>query len=63
MGSHADLIAATDFLSEHHIVPIVSHVLDGLENAHQGFKIMENGDGFGKIVMRIGNENEKKANL
>jgi D-arabinose 1-dehydrogenase-like Zn-dependent alcohol dehydrogenase len=60
MGSYADLIAATDFLSEHRIVPTVSHVLEGLENAEEGFKIMKKGNGFGKIVIKIGNENTAK---
>ena len=53
MGSHQDLVDATKFLAEHKIVPIVSHVLDGLESAEQGFKLLEKGDHFGKIVIRI----------
>ena len=31
MGSRKDLVDATEFITEHRIVPIVSHVLDGLE--------------------------------
>lgn len=53
MGSHQDLIDATKFLEEHHVVPIVSHVLDGLEAAEQGFEIMRRGDQFGKIVIKM----------
>ncbi|KAI0807843.1 NAD(P)-binding protein [Fomes fomentarius] len=53
MGSHKDLIDATNFMAEHKIVPIVSHVLDGLESAEEGFKLLEKGDHFGKIVIRI----------
>ena len=53
MGSHKDLIDATNFLAEHRIVPIVSHVLDGLEAADEGFKLLEKGDHFGKIVIRV----------
>ena len=53
MGSHKDLIDATNFLAEHRIVPIVSHVLDGLESAGEGFKLLEEGSHFGKIVIRI----------
>ena len=52
MGSHQDLIDATKFLEEHRIVPIVSHVLDGLEAAEQGFEIIQRGDQFGKIVIK-----------
>ena len=40
MGSHQDLIDATNFLSSHRIVPVVSHVLDGLEQAEEGFEIL-----------------------
>ena len=53
MGSHQDLIDATDFLNKHRIVPIVSHVLDGLESAEEGFQILARGDQFGKVVIRV----------
>ncbi|KAI1788391.1 NAD(P)-binding protein [Ganoderma leucocontextum] len=53
MGSHKDLIDATNFLAEHRIVPVVSHVLDGLESADKGFELLEDGSHFGKIVIRI----------
>ena len=61
MGSHADLVAATNFLAEHRIVPTVSHVIHGLENAEEGFEIMKKGDNAGKIVITL--EYERKANL
>ncbi|KAH9901425.1 NAD-P-binding protein [Cubamyces lactineus] len=53
MGSKQDLIDATQFLAQHRIVPIVSDVLDGLESAERGFQILERGDHFGKVVIRI----------
>lgn len=53
MGSHKDLIDATHFLSTHRIVPVISHVLDGLEAAEEGFRLVEQGDHFGKIVIRV----------
>ncbi|KAJ8496183.1 hypothetical protein ONZ51_g1305 [Trametes cubensis] len=53
MGSKQDLIDATQFMAQHRIVPIVSDVLDGLESAEQGFQILEHGDHFGKVVIRI----------
>ncbi|THH29845.1 hypothetical protein EUX98_g4356 [Antrodiella citrinella] len=53
MGSHKDLIDATQFLSAHRITPVVSHVLDGLESAEEGFRLIEQGDHFGKIVIRV----------
>jgi D-arabinose 1-dehydrogenase-like Zn-dependent alcohol dehydrogenase len=62
MGSHADLISATMFLAKHRIVPVVAQVIDGLENAEEGFEFMQRGDGFGKIVIKIG-ERRRKANI
>ncbi|KAF9239775.1 hypothetical protein BU15DRAFT_87802 [Melanogaster broomeanus] len=53
MGSHKDLVDATNFMVDHHIVPTVSHVLEGLGSAEEGFKLMERGDQFGKIVIRM----------
>ncbi|KZT71333.1 NAD(P)-binding protein [Daedalea quercina L-15889] len=53
MGSHKDLVDATNFLAEHRIVPVVSHVVDGLENAEEGFELIDKGLQFGKIVIRI----------
>ncbi|KAI0306283.1 hypothetical protein B0F90DRAFT_1862732 [Multifurca ochricompacta] len=53
MGSKADLQAATEFIAEHQITPVVSHVLNGLENAEQGFELLARGDHFGKIVVRM----------
>ncbi|KAF9462751.1 NAD-P-binding protein [Collybia nuda] len=63
MGSHQDLIDATKFLDEHRIVPVVSHVLDGLESAEQGFEIMNSGDQFGKIVIKMRTEQEPRPKL
>lgn len=64
MGSHQDLIDATKFLEEHRIVPIVSHVLDGLEAAEQGFEIIRRGDQFGKVVIKMPTERpEPRAKL
>lgn len=53
MGSKADLQAATDFIAEHRITPIISRVLDGLQNADEGFELLARGDHFGKIVIRM----------
>ena len=53
MGSHKDLVDATNFMTQHKIVPVVSHVLDGLESADEGFRLLDKGDHFGKIVIRI----------
>jgi NADPH:quinone reductase-like Zn-dependent oxidoreductase len=53
MGSKADLQAATDFITQHRITPVISRVLDGLQNAGEGFELLARGDHFGKIVMRV----------
>ncbi len=54
MGSHKELIEATEFLALHKINPLVSVVLDGWANIDKGFEMMEKGSQFGKIVVRIG---------
>jgi D-arabinose 1-dehydrogenase-like Zn-dependent alcohol dehydrogenase len=53
MGSKADLQAATDFIAQHRVTPVVSHVIDGLERAEEGFRLLAREDRFGKIVIRL----------
>lgn len=53
MGSHKDLIDATNFIAEHRLVPVVSDILDGLESAEEGFELINKGQQFGKVVIRI----------
>jgi NADPH-dependent curcumin reductase CurA len=53
MGSKADLQAATEFITQHRITPVVSHVIDGLERAEEGFELLIGGDRFGKVVIRM----------
>jgi D-arabinose 1-dehydrogenase-like Zn-dependent alcohol dehydrogenase len=53
MGSKADLQAATDFIAQHRIAPVVSLVLDGLENAEKGFELLARGEHFGKFVIKM----------
>ncbi|GLB34498.1 putative zinc-binding dehydrogenase [Lyophyllum shimeji] len=60
MGSHQDLIDATNFMAEHRIVPVISHVCAGLESAEEGFEIMKRGDQFGKIVIRMRPEGSRR---
>ena len=62
MGSKADLQAATDFITEHRITPVVSRVLDGLENAGEGFDLLARGDHFGKIVIRMDSDSSHPEN-
>jgi D-arabinose 1-dehydrogenase-like Zn-dependent alcohol dehydrogenase len=53
MGSHQDMLDATQFIAKHKIVPVVSQVLEGLDAANEGFEMMKNHSQFGKIVVRI----------
>ncbi|KAF8802847.1 NAD(P)-binding protein [Phlegmacium glaucopus] len=53
MGSYQDMKDATEFLAKHCIVPVVSHVLDGLESAEEGFELLKKGDQFGKVVISL----------
>jgi len=53
MGSHKDLEDATRFMEQHKLVPVVSHVLDGLESAEQGFQLIHRGEQFGKVVIKL----------
>ncbi|EPQ57803.1 NAD P-binding protein [Gloeophyllum trabeum ATCC 11539] len=63
MGSHRDIVEATKFMAEHRIVPTVSHVIDGLENAQEGFDLIKAGAHFGKVVVRIRHGREVFAKL
>lgn len=63
MGSVKDLQDATRFLAERRITPIVSHVIDGLQNAQQGFELIERGGQFGKIVINMGQTQTETAKL
>ncbi|KAF8327217.1 uncharacterized protein EI90DRAFT_3225625 [Cantharellus anzutake] len=53
MGSRKDLLDATAFMEKHRIVPEVSHVLRGLEEIHEGFKLLNEGAQIGKIVVKF----------
>ncbi|KAI0345388.1 NAD(P)-binding protein [Trametopsis cervina] len=63
MGSRQDLIDATQFIAKHKIVPIVSHVLDGLESAEEGFQLLQQGAQFGKIVIRLRHDDKVPSKL
>jgi len=60
MGSHKDMIDATDFMAQHKIVPVVSDILNGLERAEWGFQLLKRADRFGKIVIKMGESPQVK---
>ncbi|KAK7693879.1 hypothetical protein QCA50_003452 [Cerrena zonata] len=63
MGSHKDLIEGTEFLAKHKIVPLVSHILNGLESAEEGLSVIAKGEQFGKVVIRIRHDSVISAKL
>ena len=63
MGSRADLAAATAFMAAHRLVPVVAAVLPGLAAAEDGFRLLERGDRFGKIVIRVADPDAPPAKL
>jgi len=63
MGSRHDLINATNFLTQHRIVPFVSHIIDGLESAEDGFEVLKLGKQFGKVVIKIRETQKRVSNL
>ncbi|KAM6500156.1 hypothetical protein JOM56_003170 [Amanita muscaria] len=63
MGSHQDLLDATSFLAAHRIVPVVSHVIDGLQHAEEGFELIRKGSHFGKVVIKIREATNRQQKL
>jgi len=53
LGSLKDLKDATEFMAEKKLVPVISHTVDGLESVEKGFEILEKGEQFGKVVLKI----------
>jgi D-arabinose 1-dehydrogenase-like Zn-dependent alcohol dehydrogenase len=60
MGSQRELVEATKFIAEHKIVPVVSEIIDGLENYEEGFDAIKQGSQFGKIVVRLRKDHKGK---
>lgn len=53
MGSRKDLEDATNFITEKKLVPVISHIIDGLESIEKGFEVLEKGEQFGKVVVKM----------
>jgi len=60
MGSFEEFKAATKFIDEHKIRPIVHQVFQGLEAAEEAFQTMKDGSQFGKLVVEIKQEQSSK---
>jgi NADPH:quinone reductase-like Zn-dependent oxidoreductase len=53
VGSRANFTTMNDFISEHRIKPVIDRTFD-FAQADAAFVYMENGNHFGKIVIRHG---------
>ncbi|BGP26935.1 hypothetical protein JCM10295v2_005897 [Rhodotorula toruloides] len=53
MGSREEFFAAVKMVAEHKIQPVVDSVLNGLEQAEEGFQLLKRGGQFGKVVINI----------
>lgn len=53
MGSRDEFFAAIAFIAKHEIHPVVDTVLEGLEQAEQGFELLKKGGQFGKVRRRL----------
>ena len=56
MGSFEEFKAAIAFIEKHKIRPVIHKTILGLENAEDAFRIMKDGEQFGKLVIKISNE-------
>ncbi|KAF5389802.1 hypothetical protein D9757_003720 [Collybiopsis confluens] len=63
MGSKQDLRDATEFMTKHKIVPVLSNVFIGLENTEKGFETLRLGEQFGKVVIDVAEDSNTKAKL
>jgi zinc-binding alcohol dehydrogenase/oxidoreductase len=52
MGSPGDWWAMTNYVAQHHIKPVVSEIIP-FDRAASAFALMERGDQFGKIVVKM----------
>jgi NADPH:quinone reductase-like Zn-dependent oxidoreductase len=61
MGSAKEFEQSIRFVEQHRIVPVVDTVLDGLEQADQGFELLAQADkrSGGKVVIRLASEQPK----
>ncbi|HEY1899413.1 MAG TPA: NAD(P)-dependent alcohol dehydrogenase [Steroidobacteraceae bacterium] len=52
VGSRADFAALNAFIDAHHVKPVIDHVFE-FKDAAAAFETMEQGEAFGKIVIRV----------
>lgn len=62
MGSRRELNDMLKFVHEHGIRPVISRVVDGIDNIagiEDLFAVMDRGGQFGKLVIRVRGEGEE----
>ncbi len=52
VGSRADFEALNNFIDAHRVKPIIDRVFE-FKDAAAAFSAMDNGESFGKIVIRV----------
>ncbi|KAK4336124.1 hypothetical protein RTBOTA2_004904 [Rhodotorula toruloides] len=60
MGSREEFFAAVKMVAELKIQPVVDSVLNGLEQAEEGFQLLKRGGQFGKVVINIAKDEPSK---
>lgn len=59
MGSLKELQEATAFISQHKLIPVVDQpVIQGLENAEEGFQRLVKSSQMGSVVISVGGESK-----
>ncbi|UZJ55994.1 hypothetical protein CBS101457_005314 [Exobasidium rhododendri] len=61
MGSAEEFKKMIHFVGQHKIVPIIDTVLDGLDNANQGFPLLQDADkrSGGKVIVKVLGEGQE----
>lgn len=59
MGSNKEFAEMVKLIDEKKIKPLVSHVVNGLDKAEEGWSYLKDGKQFGKVVIQISNENSQ----
>lgn len=65
MGSEEEFKACVSFIEKHKIVPSIDTVLNGLDEAHKGFALLQDAEkrSAGKVIVEISKIENAKARL
>lgn len=59
MGSRKEFADMVDLVRNKQIHPVISHVVNGLNNVDELFEIMKRGENFGKLVVTVSDEGDQ----